>query len=299
MADEINKVTLEDLLTQAAGGQPAPKPAPTPTPTPTPAPTPAPAPTPVPTPDPTPTPAPAPTPTADPVPTPDPEADTAPADLTKKPGEKPNPMKEVRDKYNAERASREKIEGIVAKLADGDYAFKLKDFKKEDGKIDYDAVANAMNDADIKAKAEKKGISPEVQAEIERIEKEKTELEKQKLQVAMDRALTNMQQDMNLKGVDVNNFFKDAMALQKNPYRWLAQGGDLKDLYRNIYWDKLVKEQVDIAVNAAKVKWDEDVKKATKIPAPNPALPKPPAPTPGAGGITLDALLTEAASRKR
>ena len=35
-----------------------------------------------------------------------------------------------------------------------------------------------MDAADIKAKAESRGISPEVQAEIERIEKEKVELTK-------------------------------------------------------------------------------------------------------------------------
>ena len=229
----------------------------------------------------------------------DPIVEDKPKPDAKKPAEKPNPMKEVRDKYNTERASREKIEAVVNKFTDGDYDLKLKDFKTEDGKVDYDALAKAMEDADIKAKADKKGIAPEVQAEIERIEKEKIELEKQKLQVSMDRALTNMQQDMNLKGVDINNFFKDAMALQKNPYRWLAQGGDLKDLYRNIYWDKLVKEQTDAAVAKARATWDEEAKRATKVPASNPAQAKPQASANATGGISMEQLLTEAAAKRK
>lgn len=227
------------------------------------------------------------------------EEPTEPKATTKKTTEKPNPMKEVRDKLNVEKATREKVEGIITKFTEGDYNFKLRDFKTESGKVDYDAIAEAMEEADIKAKAEKKGISPEVQAEIERIERERTELEKEKLRVSMDRALTTMQQDMNLKSVDINNFFKDAMAVQKNPYRWISQGGDLKDLYRNIYWDKLVKEQVEKGVSEAKTKWESESAKANKIPAANPAQAKSQAPASNAGGISMEELLTQAASKKR
>jgi hypothetical protein len=220
-----------------------------------------------------------------------------PATTGKNEEQKPNPMKELRDKYNSEKTTREKIDSTIQRFTEGDYNFKLKDFKTEDGKVDYDAVIKAMDDADIKAKAESRGISPEVQAELERIEKEKVELQKQRLQVAMDKALTNMQLDLKITSADINNFFKDALAANKNPYAWLAQGGSLHDLYNIIYNDRLVQAKIEAAVNAARAKWEEEAKIQKKVPAPNPAQPTQPQPQ-NPNGISLEQLLTEAASKK-
>lgn len=182
---------------------------------------------------------------------------------------KPNPIKEVRDRLNVEQKAKEKIEKTVQRFTDGDYKFKIRDFRTEDGKVDYDALTAAMDDADLKAKAETRGISPEVQAEIDRIEKEKIELQRERLRVSMDRAIATMQTDMNLKNDDINNFFKDSMALKKNPYQWLAQGGTLNDLYYLVYRERLIKDEVNKAVEEAKTKWEEA--KTKKAPTSNPA----------------------------
>lgn len=182
---------------------------------------------------------------------------------------KPNPIKEVRDRLNVEQKAKEKIEKTVQRFTDGDYKFKIRDFRTEDGKVDYDALSAAMDDADLKAKAETRGISPEVQAEIDRIEKEKIELQRERLRVSMDRAIATMQTDMNLKNDDINNFFKDSMALKKNPYQWLAQGGTLNDLYYLVYRERLIKDEVNKAVEEAKTKWEEA--KTKKAPTSNPA----------------------------
>jgi hypothetical protein len=232
----------------------------------------------------------------DPKPDPDPVSDSTPkTDPKSKP--KPNPIKEIRDRYNIEKSTREKIDNAIQRFTNGDYSFKLKDFVVE-GKMDYDALITAMDDADLKAKAESRGINPEVQAEIERIEREKIELEKQKLQVAMDRALTELQLEMNIRGAEINNFFKDAMAVNKNPYRWLAQGGNLLDLYSIIYKDKLLKAEIDKAVAEAKAKWEEEHARQTRIPTPNPAPgAKPREKNPN--GLSLEDLLAEAAARKK
>jgi len=210
---------------------------------------------------------------------------------------KPNPMKEIRDKYAAEKAGKEKIEALVQRYTAGTYEFKLKEFMKE-GKMDYEALAAAMDKSDTVVKAEAKGITPEVQAEIERIEKEKVEIQKQRLQITMDRALTNLQQNMNIKGSEVNNFFKDAMAVKKNPYQWLAQGGDLQDLYILVYRDKLLKQQIDNAVGQAKTKWEEERARQAKVPVANPAQPTQPKPV-NNNGVSLSDLLTQAAERKK
>lgn len=210
---------------------------------------------------------------------------------------KVNPMKEIRDKYATEKASKERIEALVQRYTAGSYEFKLKEFMKE-GKMDYDAMAAAMDKSDTVVKAEAKGITPEVQAEIERIEKEKVEIQKQKLQITMDRALNNLQQNMNIKGSEVNNFFKDAMAVKKNPYQWLAQGGDLQDLYILVYRDKLLKQQIDNAVGQAKTKWEEERARQTKVPVANPAQSTQPKPI-NNNGVSLSDLLTQAAERKK
>ncbi len=292
MAD---KISLEQALTQAAGGT-------------------IPNPTPTPTPQPEPTPAPAPAPVAEPEVVEEPEekkpvvkAETPTKEAAKpaqkveaKPVEddkKPNPMKEVREKYSTEKNAREKIENTVTRFTNGDYTFKLKDFNV-DGKLDYDALAAAMDTADTKVKAEQRGITPEIQAEIERIEKDKIELNKQKLQVSMDRALTNLQQNMNVKGAEINNFFKDAMSLKKNPYQWLAQGGDLQDLYILVYREKLLKQEIDTAIGQAKTKWEEELQRKTKVPVANPAKPTQPTTTKNTNGPSLQDLLAQASGKK-
>lgn len=198
-----------------------------------------------------------------------PEAETKPEQPKTKTESKPNPMKEVRDRLNAEQKAKEKIENTVNRFTSGDYKFKIRDFKTEDGKVDYDALAKAMDEEDLKSRSEAKGISPEVQAEIERIEKEKVEIQRERLRVSMDRAIANMQTEMNLTGESINNFFKDSMALHKNPYAWLAQGGTLPDLYYLVYRDKIMKEEINKAVEEAKVKWEEATNK--KAPTSNPA----------------------------
>ena len=292
-----DNLTLEQLLVQAAGGTPIPAdPAPA---DPVPAdPNPA---------NPTdPKPAdPVPAKPADPVPADPKPADPAnPADpkpTDPKPGEpdptKSNPVKELRDKYSTEKTAREKMETAINKFTEGDYQFKLKDFVV-DGKMDYDALTKAMAEADIKAKAEARGVSPEVQAEIERIEQEKIELEKQRLQVNMDKALTNLQLEVGIKSADINQFFKDALAVNKNPYRWLNQGGDLKELYSIIYADKLTQAKIDAAVAAARAKWDEEAARKGRAPAPNPAAPSPTPGASGATGLSMAELLAEAAAKK-
>jgi hypothetical protein len=311
MADQNNKISLEEALSQGAGNAPTATPAPATAPTPAAKveqpkvdaatavdkaadqlvqaklaePTPA-----------TVTPEVKP---ADVKPVETKPAETKPAET--KPEEKKdgkvNPMKEIRDKYAAEKAGKEKIEALVQRYTSGSYEFKLKEFMKE-GKMDYEALDAAMNTSDTKVKAEAKGITPEVQAEIDRIERDKIEIQKQRLQITMDRALTNLQQNMNIKGSEVNNFFKDAMSVKKNPYQWLAQGGDLQDLYILVYRDKLLKQQIDNAVGQAKTKWEEERARQSKIPVANPAQSSQPKPI-NNNGVSLSDLLTQAAERKK
>ena len=288
---EAPKVSLEELLTQAAGGTPPATPPVDPVPPVTPPADPVPPTTPA-----DPVPPVAPTVPADPV---DPAANPAdpvpPVDPVP-PKDKPNPVKELREKYNTEKTAREKIDATIQRLTDGTYDLKLKDFKNEAGKVDYDALAKAMDAADTKVKAEQKGIPPEVQAEVERIEREKIELNKQKLQVSMDRALNELQLDLGIKQPEINNFFKDSMAVKKNPYQWIAQGGTLKDLYRIIYWDKLVDSKSTAAVAAAKAQWEADAQRSQRAPVANPAPTKPQAGV-KPDGLSLEAMLTEAAAK--
>lgn len=275
MPDDNGKLTMEEILAQAAGNEPEPV---------------------VETQDQEPEPAdtqdtepnPEPSDTQDPEP-----SDTEPQDT--KP--KANPLKDLRDKYTSEKTTREKIDSAIQKFSAGNYDFSIKDFVV-DGKMDYDAFAQAMEDADIEAAAKAKGIKPEVQAEIERMEKERIELEKEKLQVAMDRALTNFQLDLNLKGDEINQFFKDALAVKKNPYSWIQQGGTLQDLYNILYRDKIMQSEIDKAVSAARAKWDEEAVRSTKTPAPNPANPPRQNINPS-NGLTMSQLLEEAAKRRR
>lgn len=213
-----------------------------------------------------------------------------PEEKKKQEEKKPNPIKEVRDRLNVEQKAKERIEKAIQRFTDGDYKFRIRDFRTEDGKVDYDALTAAMDDDDLKAKAESRGISPEVQAEIERIEKEKVELQRERLRVSMDRAIAGMQTDMNLKNDDINNFFKDSMALKKNPYQWLAQGGTLHDLYYLVYRERITKDEIAKAVEEAKSKWEASTSK--KPPVSNPATPSKSSTDPNA--MSLEALLQSA-----
>lgn len=258
---------LEDLLVQAAGGTPAPAgPAPEVTPEETPAPA-------------------------------EPEnSEPAPAESTPAEPEtsepKKNPMKEVRDKLNKETKEKERIQNAIQRFTDGDYKFKIRDFKT-DGKVDYDALIKAMDDADLNTRANNRGMTPEIQAEIERIEREKQEIQKERLKNAMNRAVANMQTDMNLKSEDVNKFFNDSIAANKNPYQWLAQGGSLEDLYYLIYKENVVNSAVEKAVAEARAKWEAEHN--TTPPATNPAAPTSNTKT----SVSLSDLLTEAAKKAR
>lgn len=189
-----------------------------------------------------------------------------PADTRTAP--KSNPMKEVRDRLNQEQKAKERIDSAINRFAVGDYNFKIKDFKTEDGKVDYDSLIKAMDDADLRTRSEQRGISPEVQAEIERIEKEKKELQKDRMRVAMDRALASLQTSRQLSNADINKFFNDSMALNKNPYTWLAQGGTLDDLYYLVYRDTITQAAIDKAVEDAKASWSNP---SVVTPTPNPA----------------------------
>lgn len=231
--------------------------------------------------------------------TPNPANPTEPAVKTpdKNPADK-NPMKEIRDKLNAEQKLREKIDKSLQRYTEGTYDFKLKDFKTEGNQIDYDSFIKAMDDADLKAKATSKGISPEVQAEIDRINAEKDALEKEKLKVSMTRALTDMQQDLQLNKNDINQFFQDSVKAKKNPYLWLAQGGDLNDLYYIIYKDKLMADHANKAVEEAKLKWSAEANKPTP-PIQNPGTPNPAKTPGGADGVSLAQLLADASKRKK
>ena len=208
--------------------------------------------------------------------------------------QKKNPVKELRDRLNQEQRTLKRINETIRRLTTGNYNVTLKDFT-EDGEVDYEALSAYMDEQDIKAKAEQRGISPEVQAEIDRIEREKLELEKEKLRVGMDRALTELQIERNLKAADVNTFFKDALAVKKNPYSWIASGGTLDDLYHIVYREQIIAEQVKQAVEAERAKWDAQLNRTGKKPTPNPATPKDTAIT---GELTMEQLLAEAAKRQ-
>lgn len=210
-----------------------------------------------------------------------------------------NPIKEVRERLNAEQKARERIDKTINRFTSGDYSFKLREFKTEDGKVDYDALTKAMDESDTKVKADAKGISPEVQAEIDRIESEKTEIRKEKLRISMDKSLTNMQIELSLKSADINQFFKDALSLKKNPYQWLDQGGDIKDLYYFVYRDKIEKEKVDKAVADARTKWEEELSKQGRAPLPNPAASQKATGATSSTGLSMEQLLQEAANRKK
>lgn len=219
--------------------------------------------------------------TPTPTPNPTPEANPEPAK---------NPMKEVRDRLNAEQKEKNKIVNATQRFIDGKYDFKLRDFRDDNGNVDYDALIKAMDDADVNKVAAEKGISPEVQAEIDRIENEKRELAKERMRVAMDRALADLQTSMNLQANDINQFFKDSMALSKNPYTWLSQGGTLSELYYLVYREKITQDAINKAVDEARIEWES--KKAPVPPSSNPAKP-----SRSNGALSLDQLLNQAVNK--
>ena len=215
--------------------------------------------------------------------------------ITEKP--KTNPMKDVRDNLKKEKAQNLLVTNTIKKLTAGTYEFGIKDHIGEDGNIDYAGLAKAMEDADVAVVAAGKGISPEVQAEIDKIEKDKVEIQKERLQISMDKALTNLQIDKTLKQGDINNFFKDAMAEKKNPYQWIAQGGTLDDLYSLIYADKIKTDEIATAVAAERVKWEAEAVAAGKLPKGNPGLAAKPGTAAKKDGVTLADLKREAAEK--
>ena len=202
---------------------------------------------------------------------------------TKKPEAKkpdgPNPMKELRDKANSATKLQEKIDNAINRLSDGEYNFKLKDFKNEQGKVDYDALITAMDEADVKQRAASRGLSPEMQAEIEKYEREKKDVEIAKARVQMDRQLNNFQMEQKLTPDDLNLFISDSMKLGINPLSIAALDKTSKGtvalqmLYKAVYTDKIVKTAVDQAVAEAKAKWDADLNAKGTQPKPNPANP--------------------------
>jgi hypothetical protein len=109
----------------------------------------------------------------------------------------------------------------------------------------------------------------------------------------MDRALSNMQVEMNLSKEDINKFFKDALAVNKNPYQWIAQGGVLEDLYFLVNKDRLIQERIDAALEEAKAKWE--TANGKKAPTSNPAKPSPSL-NPN-DNISLSTLLSDAIKR--
>lgn len=203
---------------------------------------------------------------------------------------KSNPMKEVRDRLNLEQKLRTKIENAMQRYTDGDYKCKLRDYKTEDGKVDYDAFIKAMDAEDNEVKAKTNNRTPEVQAELDRIEAEKKEIQKERLKVSMDRELASIQVNLGLTNKDINNFFKDALDKKRNPYQWLSAGGSLEDLYYIIYRESIIEKRVnERTASTAPV----NEAKPANPPLRNPG--KPNATINTTDGITLDDLLIKAA----
>lgn len=225
---------------------------------------------------------------SDPVP---PETDPAPADPEGDPEAgketdkgkvtppKPNPMKELRDRATAAQREQAKIDGAITRLSEGDYNFKLKDFRTEEGKMDYDALIAAMDDEDVKQRANTRGISPEMQAEIEKYEREKKEIELQKARVQMDRQLNNFQLEMKLSSEDLNLFISDSMKIGINPLAIAALDRTPKGttalqlLHKAVYFDKLADEKVQQALAEAEEKRLKNEEAKGGQPKSNPADP--------------------------
>lgn len=214
----------------------------------------------------------------------DPADKDNPTDVTEEDdkGKKPkanNPMRELRDRANREQREKEKIDGAINRLSDGDYNFKLKDFRTEDGKVDYDALLEAMDAEDVAQRAAGKGIDPKLQAEIEKYEREKREVEIAKARVQMDRQLNNFQMENQMTQEDLNNFISDSMKMGVNPLTIAsldktAKGTTaLKMLHQAVYADKIIKLAVDEAVAKVRAEYDDKEIAAGGKPKANPAVP--------------------------
>ena len=170
-----------------------------------------------------------------------------------------------------------KIDTAINRLSDGEYAFKLRDFKNEEGKVDYDKLIEAMDEADVKKRAESRGLTPEMQAEIEKYEREKKEVEIAKARVQMDRQLNNFQMEQQLSPEDLNLFISDAMKIGINPLSIAALDKTskgttaLKLLYKAVYSDRLMKDAVTKALAEAEAKREADVAAKGGQPKSNPA----------------------------
>lgn len=228
--------------------------------------------------------------------------ETPPADGNTEtpPADANNPIRDLRNNYNTVKSEKEMIDNTIKRLGSGKYDIKLADFLTEEGAVDYAAMSEAMDAADTAVRAEERGVTPEIQAELERIEKEKIEIQKERLQVQMQRSLNGLQIKHTLSSKDVNVFFKDSLDLGKNPYNWLAQGGDIEDLYDLVYKDRIQQDAITAAVAAARAEWEEEMRRAGRVPTPNPAGTNQQTGTGGnKDGLSLDDLLTEAASKVR
>jgi hypothetical protein len=83
------------------------------------------------------------------------------------------------------------------------------------------------------------------------------------------------------------------MAMQKNPYTWISQGGSLQELYFLVYKDSIIKAQIDEAVEAAKATWSAPA--ANVKPVSNPA--KPTTSLGSDNGVSLSQLLSQASKK--
>lgn len=203
---------------------------------------------------------------------------------------KSNPMKEVRDKLNQEQSARKRNDTIMNRFADGDYKFKLKDFKDADGKIDYEALAEAMDNADSESKAKTNNITPEMQKELERIQREKIEITRKRLEADMQVELANMQVEMGLNKAQINEFFSASLKLKINPYMWLQQGGNMSDLYFVVNKEKIIADRVEKAVAEERAKWESTPQRThTSNPAKTVTKPQ----VTDTNKISLDELLKE------
>lgn len=224
-------------------------------------------------------------------------AANAGADNTSKKN-KENPIASLRKAKELAEKEKNKIEAVLNRLTEGDYSFKLKDFKNDQGKIDYDKLSAEMDAADVKKRAETRGLTPEMQAEIEKYEQEKKAIEREKLRIDMDRKLNSFQAEMNMTAEQLNLFISEAAKLGINPLSIAALDKTskgtvaLKYLHTAINHEKLVKAAVDKAVAEARAKWEADLAATANQPKGNPAKPNASQTNqPDAKGLALDEFL--------
>lgn len=228
-------------------------------------------------------------------PTPPEETETPP----KKPkGKSGGDIAALRKAKDAAEKERSKIANAMEKFTEGEYKFSLKDFRTEEGKVDYDALITAMNEADVAKRAETRGLTPEMQAEIERYEQEKIQIQRDRMRIDMERKINSFQAEMGMTSEEVNLFISEAAKLGINPLSVAALDktskgtAALRYLHTAINHDKILKEAVDKAVAEERAKWEVDTVAKRNQPKGNPANPNtnktdPKDPT----GIALDDFL--------